>query len=195
MAVQDFQTVWYGKPTKTLARKVMTVLYRWITEISIMEEEELVSQMKTGTWELGVNLSWVNVHCELKVTTHQVWWPITTRQEERTFFFLQCDNHICLSLKQETKFRDAIDISSSPSVIFERQKKGPSVCYRMSLAEHIPNPSLIPQPVHSIYFLPINLSRMLTPSGIAIAPFFARDSTKWLRVSFGHIQIHFICPL
>lgn len=49
MAVQDFQTVWYGKPTKTLARKVMTVLYRWITEISIMEEEELVSQMKTGT--------------------------------------------------------------------------------------------------------------------------------------------------
>lgn len=26
------QTVWYGKPTKTLARKVMTALHRWIRD-------------------------------------------------------------------------------------------------------------------------------------------------------------------
>lgn len=43
------QSVWYGKPTKTSARKVMIALYRWITETSIMEEISYLVKQKTGT--------------------------------------------------------------------------------------------------------------------------------------------------
>lgn len=46
MAMQDTETVWCGKPTKTMAKKATVAFYRWITRISITEDEVLFSQMK-----------------------------------------------------------------------------------------------------------------------------------------------------
>lgn len=46
MAMQDTETVWCGKPTKTMAKKATVAFYRWITGISITEDEVLFRQMK-----------------------------------------------------------------------------------------------------------------------------------------------------
>lgn len=46
MALQDAETVWCGKPTKTVAKKITIALYRWVIGLSTMEKEVLFSRRK-----------------------------------------------------------------------------------------------------------------------------------------------------